>query len=445
MTLEIVPVNGPNRVPYLLSRKVDVVLASFSITEERKKVVAYSEPYGVVPVLVAGPVGFRRQLRRPARQDHRGDARHHQRPGTEPRTEGCARRENRPLRGRRHHQYPPSPRASRTSWSARPACCSRSGRPIRRGHRAQVHCHGLSYAVGLRKNEPELKAWLDGWVAANLKNGAFNEIYQRYFGMRRRTCGAEPRETQHAQQRYRPLKPARVIRLHPRDDVVVALDQLIAGVYVASEAVTVSGLVPPGHKMATRTLAAGEPVRRYGQIIGFASQPIRPGARAQPQFEHRRFRARLCPLGGSARRWRPSPPRSWAFPDRRQDRHAQLHRHPDQRELLGHGGARDRRSLPARHPSRGPGRLPPCRWRGRADPSQRLRDGRGGRRPEDAPAHAGRLCLPPQLRRRADHRAGLRNQSDPAPAGHAGLAESRPADLHHPGQRGTVHDPQESS
>ena len=39
------------------------------------------------------------------------------------------------------------------------------------------------YAVGLRKNEPELKAWLDGWVAANLKNGAFNEIYQRYFGM----------------------------------------------------------------------------------------------------------------------------------------------------------------------------------------------------------------------------------------------------------------------
>jgi altronate hydrolase len=74
-----------------------------------------------------------------------------------------------------------------------------------------------------------------------------------------------------------PLKPARVIRLHPRDDVVVALDQLIAGVYVASEAVTVSGLVPPGHKMATRTLAAGEPVRRYGQIIGFASQPIRPG------------------------------------------------------------------------------------------------------------------------------------------------------------------------
>ena len=30
------------------------------------------------------------------------------------------------------------------------------------------------YAVGLRKNEPELKAWLDDWVAANLKNGAFN-------------------------------------------------------------------------------------------------------------------------------------------------------------------------------------------------------------------------------------------------------------------------------
>ena len=156
------------------------------------------------------------------------------------------------------------------------------------------------------------------------------------------------------------MKPARVIRLHPRDDVVVALDQLIAGVYVASEAVTVSGLVPPGHKMATRTLAAGEPVRRYGQIIGFASQPIRPGQHVHSHnlsigdfvrdYAHS-AEARATTMAAE-------PATFLGIPRRRQDRHAQLHRHPDQRELLGHGGARDRRSLPARHPSRGPGRLP---------------------------------------------------------------------------------------
>lgn len=70
---------------------------------------------------------------------------------------------------------------------------------------------------------------------------------------------------------------ARVIRLHPQDDVVITLDQLVSGTTLPSEQVTVVGLVPPGHKVATRAIATGEAVRRYGQIIGFASQPIKPG------------------------------------------------------------------------------------------------------------------------------------------------------------------------
>ena len=37
------------------------------------------------------------------------------------------------------------------------------------------------------------------------------------------------------------------------------------------------GLIPPGHKIATHAIAAGEPVRRYNQIIGFASKPIAAG------------------------------------------------------------------------------------------------------------------------------------------------------------------------
>ncbi|MBT9595440.1 MAG: altronate dehydratase [Vitreoscilla sp.] len=69
----------------------------------------------------------------------------------------------------------------------------------------------------------------------------------------------------------------RVIRLHPDDNVVVSLDQLVSGTVIAAEGTTVSGLIPPGHKMATRQVEPGEAVRRYGQIIGFASQAIRPG------------------------------------------------------------------------------------------------------------------------------------------------------------------------
>ncbi len=67
------------------------------------------------------------------------------------------------------------------------------------------------------------------------------------------------------------------IRLHPEDDVVIARSQLVGGTLLAEERVTVSGLVPPGHKIATRAIRAGEPVRRYNQIIGFASRDIAAG------------------------------------------------------------------------------------------------------------------------------------------------------------------------
>jgi altronate hydrolase len=65
------------------------------------------------------------------------------------------------------------------------------------------------------------------------------------------------------------------IQLHPNDDVVIARQQLISGSLI--DALPVRGLIPPGHKVAVRSLAAGQAVRRYNQIIGFASRPIEAG------------------------------------------------------------------------------------------------------------------------------------------------------------------------
>ncbi len=67
------------------------------------------------------------------------------------------------------------------------------------------------------------------------------------------------------------------IRLHPNDDVVIARQQLVGGTRLLDENVTVAGLVPPGHKVASRAIKAGQPVKRYNQIIGFASRDIAPG------------------------------------------------------------------------------------------------------------------------------------------------------------------------
>ena len=67
------------------------------------------------------------------------------------------------------------------------------------------------------------------------------------------------------------------IRLHPDDDVVIARTQLVGGTRLIDEDVAVAGLVPPAHKVATRAIRKGEPVKRYNQIIGFASRDIAPG------------------------------------------------------------------------------------------------------------------------------------------------------------------------
>src|ERR1700741_5424397 len=78
------------------------------------------------------------------------------------------------------------------------------------------------------------------------------------------------------------MAPAPVIRLHPDDGVLIARSSLPPGMVVADGVTTVER-VPAGHKVSIRPIAIGEPVRRYGQIIGFATAPIMPGQHVHTQ------------------------------------------------------------------------------------------------------------------------------------------------------------------
>ena len=66
------------------------------------------------------------------------------------------------------------------------------------------------------------------------------------------------------------------IRLDPSDNVVTATKTLEAG--LAVETVTTQAIIPRNHKLATCDIAAGEPVRKYAQIIGYAGEDIAAGA-----------------------------------------------------------------------------------------------------------------------------------------------------------------------
>ena len=67
------------------------------------------------------------------------------------------------------------------------------------------------------------------------------------------------------------------IRLHKHDNVVVARLDTLAGTEVPGEGVRCAARIPAGHKIATASIEVGAPVRKYDQIIGFASEAIAPG------------------------------------------------------------------------------------------------------------------------------------------------------------------------
>ncbi|MDA7416403.1 transporter substrate-binding domain-containing protein [Xenophilus arseniciresistens] len=50
----IVPVTGPNRIPFLLTNKVDVLVASLAVTPERAKQVDFSKPYAAATIVLYG-------------------------------------------------------------------------------------------------------------------------------------------------------------------------------------------------------------------------------------------------------------------------------------------------------------------------------------------------------------------------------------------------------
>ena len=69
-----------------------------------------------------------------------------------------------------------------------------------------------------------------------------------------------------------------VIRLHSRDNVVVARVDVALGEKIPGENFTSRGQVPAGYKIAARPIAKGEPILKYNVVIGFAAADIAPGS-----------------------------------------------------------------------------------------------------------------------------------------------------------------------
>jgi len=185
VSLEIVPVTGQNRVPYLLSRKADIVMSSFSITEERKKVIAYSDPVGVIPLILSGPTAIEVKTWQdlagksvaatrgttPDQELTRGIREHKVPNVTIVRYEDDASTNTAIITGQQRFLSSP-PTIATALKKAHPALDLETKFPIKE----------YPYGIGLRKNEPQLLEYLNAWVKNNIQNGKLNAIYEKHHG-----------------------------------------------------------------------------------------------------------------------------------------------------------------------------------------------------------------------------------------------------------------------
>ena len=180
LPLDFVQVTSPNRVPVLLTGKADLVMASFSVNEERQKVIDFSDPYGVIQAIIAGPKAM-------AIKDYPDlvDKRVGTTRGSTNDKEATARAKGAQIVRFDDDATLIAALASgqvdvmATSPGIMAAAAARNpGQQFE----TKIVMRTFPYAIGIRKGEQALKSKLDAWVHDNLRNGQINAIYERYNG-----------------------------------------------------------------------------------------------------------------------------------------------------------------------------------------------------------------------------------------------------------------------
>jgi len=178
---EIIPTTGSSRIPLLQTGKADLVISSLSITPERAKAVDFSVPYADLLSVVAGP----KTIDVKTLQDLDGKKVAVTR-GTTQDTDLTQS-----AKGAQIVRYEDdatlalavaSGQADLFATGRAQVTAINSKNPGRQLE-PKITLRTFLLAIGVRKGEPELLAWVNDWVKANLKNGKLNAINKAYHGV----------------------------------------------------------------------------------------------------------------------------------------------------------------------------------------------------------------------------------------------------------------------
>jgi len=179
--LQIVTTTGPTRIPMLQTNKVDLVISTLSITPDRAKVIDFSLPYADHPSVVAALKSI--PLKDMSDLDGKKVAVVR---GTTQDTDLTQQAKGAQLVRYEDDATMALAFASgqvdilATARSLLPAISKKN--PSRTAE-SRITMQTFYLAIGMRKNEPKLKDWVNGWVKTNLQNGQLGAIYKKYHGI----------------------------------------------------------------------------------------------------------------------------------------------------------------------------------------------------------------------------------------------------------------------
>lgn len=179
--LEMVPTNGASRIPLLMTDKADIVIAAMSITPERQKVVDFSVPYSGTTSVVAAPksmaikslddlVGKRVAVTR----------------GTIMDTDLTARAP----KGVEIVRFEDEATTITSVLSGQLDIVAQSTtlndvinkRNPSKALETKVVLRNSLHGMAMRKNDTNLREWVDGWIKTHMANGDLQAVFKKNQG-----------------------------------------------------------------------------------------------------------------------------------------------------------------------------------------------------------------------------------------------------------------------